>query len=93
MQNIVKSLGYDLASGSYYGADYMTKISKVNAKAFCGMYPLPKMGSETVVAIAKIQQLFKLELTVQNISGCYYLASSQVPISQWPETFQVTIKE
>ena len=92
MQIIVKSLGYNLPSGMYYGPDYMVKISKPNAKAFCGMYPLPAMGSETVIAVAKIQHGFKVELTVQNISGCYYLASSQVPLNEWPETFKVMIK-
>lgn len=92
-QIIVKSLGYDLAPGMYYGPDYMVKISKPNAKAFCGMYPLPIMGSETVVAVAKIQHGFKVELTVQNIGGSFYLASSQVEIKDWADIFKVSIKE
>ena len=90
---VVKASSYDLPIGLYYGPDYMVKISKPNARAFCGMYPLPTMGSETVVAVAKIQHGFKVELTVQNISGSFYLASSQVQVKDWADIFKVTVKE
>ena len=91
--SILKSLGYDLIGGGYYGAEYMTKISKASASTLCYMYPLPKEGRELVLSATKIHQFFAAELTIQNISGCYYLASSQIPIKNWPETFNVTIFE
>lgn len=70
-----------------YGADYMRRISKASAKVLCGLYPAPRMGYETVVAVSPDG----FRLRVQNISGAYYLACSSAPVDQWPELFQVEV--
>jgi hypothetical protein len=57
------------------------------------MYPTPKVGYETLVAIAPDGFGGKKRLYVQNVSGDFYIASSDTAISEWPDSFQVTVKE
>lgn len=75
-----------------YGKAFMRRISMPNARALCGMFPLPPMGSETVVAL-KRDGSFNQRLCVQNISGHYYLASCDTGVKRWPEVFGVEIVE
>lgn len=68
-----------------YGKDYMGRISLKSARELCGMYPLPVVGSETVVALRPNGP----RLYVANISGAYVLRSAQAKVDQWPELFGV----
>ena len=70
-----------------YGADYMCRIGKATALKLCGMYPMPRMGYEVAVAIARDAA----PLMVQNISGDYYLASTSDSIDRWPAVYGITI--
>jgi len=65
----------------------MGRISAKSARALCGMYPLPGVGSETVVALRPNGP----RLYVSNISGDYVLRSAQARVSAWPELFGVTL--
>lgn len=74
-----------------YGSNYMRRISKNTAASLCGMYPLPSMGCETIVAVKRDPWRGNERLVVQNISGDYYVASCDRSIDQWPEIFGVQI--
>ena len=62
-------------------------------RKLCGMYPTPRPGYEAIVAIANDGYGGKYRLCVQNIAGYFFLASTTVPVTKWPETFQVKIVE
>ena len=68
-----------------YGRDYMGRIGPKSARELCGMYPLPRVGEETVVALRPNGP----RLYVANISGHYVLRSAQSKVDQWPEMFGV----
>lgn len=68
-----------------YGDKYAVKVSKAKAKSFCGIFPLPSIGSETLVALTRAGKLY-----VQNVSGVYFLASPFVPVEHWKTEFGVT---
>lgn len=88
----VKSIGAPTPGAHWsMGADYMQRIAPKDARALCGMYPLPKMGYETVCALAKGPHGFFNRLLVQNISGAYFLACTSEPTANWPEVFRVEI--
>lgn len=76
------------------GDDYMRGISKATAKALCGMYPLPEMGYQTIVA-AVADRHFPMStrhrLEVQNISGQYFVACCSVKVEAWPDVFKVKV--
>jgi hypothetical protein len=76
-----------------YGPQKMRRISARSAKALCGMYPTPQPGHETNVAVADDGYGGKYLLCVQNVSGCWFLASTSVSVDRWPEVFQVKIIE
>ena len=82
-----------LNSISGYGLDYEKRISKKQAIALCGMYPLPRMGYETHVAIKPdpIYSGFWFRLTVQNVSGVFVLACTNVKNTEWPTVFGVKL--
>jgi hypothetical protein len=82
-----------MTSISGYGQDYEHKIGPKTARSFCGMYPLPKMGYETLVAIAPDAYGFKQRLYVQNISGTFVLASSTTKKQDWEEVFKVKVSK
>ena len=85
----IKAVHDDLAGKGchwHYGARYMQRISTVTARKLCGVYPLPRMGYETLVAITSGFN----KLYVQNNSGGYWVCSSSVPVDKWPEVFGVT---
>jgi hypothetical protein len=69
-----------------YGKDYMGRISPKSARALCGMYPVPKVGNETLVALRPNGP----RLYVSNISGHFVLRSAQARVSEWPTMFGVT---
>lgn len=77
---------------SNMGSDYMVRIGKSTAKALCGIYPLPSMGHEVVVAVSdKCPYGFRSHLMLQNISGHFYAACCNAKVSDWPVTFRVTV--
>lgn len=76
-----------------YGPEHMQRISVTSARALCGMYPTPKVGYETLVAVAPDGYGGKKRLYVQNVGGHFYVASSDTKISDWPASFGVTVKE
>lgn len=78
-----------------YGADRMRQISIRDARGLCGMYPLPRMGEETIVAIKPDPTFstFKLRLMVQNIAGQYFIASTDAKVCDWPAVFGVEVIE
>ena len=78
---------------SGFGLDYEKQITKKTAKSLCGMYPLPRIGYETVIAIKPdpIYSGFWFRLMVQNISGQLVLTSNNVPKSQWSNVFGVSV--
>lgn len=77
-----------------YGPDYMRGISRASAAKLCGMYPLPPMGSEIVVAIRPdpVWSTFKKRLSVQNVSGSFFLASTDTRVDAWPSVFGVEVQ-
>ena len=83
---------YTVGMGWYYGADHMRRIGRKDAAKLVGLYPLPEVGSEVVVAI-KPDSLFTRRLYVKNISGHFYVASHDAPVIDWPEVFSVEVKE
>lgn len=72
-----------------YGPDYMRQISERSARNLCGMYPLPRIGYETVVAFNPAS---RSRLFVQNISGAYFVASTDTRVSAWYDVFGVIVK-
>lgn len=75
------------APGDNYGANHQGRISAKDARALCGMYQLPLMGYETVVAVVPGARLY-----VANMSGAYFLRSPSVPVHAWPVVFGVTLE-
>ena len=71
-----------------YGPDHMRKVSKATARGLCGMFPLPEMGSERLVAFTSDRSN---RLYVQNVSGDFYVASETAKIERWPELFRVEV--
>ena len=80
-------------SGNHWsmGPNHMRRISRKSAKGLCGIYPIPEVGYETIVALKDDGYGGKFRLYVQNVSGDYYVASSQVTVEKWPEIFQVEL--
>lgn len=76
------------------GDSYELPITKKQARALCGMYPLPGIGRETVVALKPdpIYSAFWFRLNVGNYGGVYVATSCNVARDQWPEIFGVTLK-
>lgn len=72
-----------------YGREHMAVIGTAAARGLCGMYPMPKIGYETVVAL---NVSHGARLYVANISGAYVLRSSSVAVDRWPEIFGVTLE-
>ena len=92
----IKQTGLPISGAHWsYGADYMRRVSKKSAAALCGMYPLPRMGYEVIVAIKPFPGFSTTghRLVIHNISGDYFIASTDTSVSQWPETFGVEIVE
>lgn len=73
---------------SGYGAEYEHKLTKRQARALCGMYPLPAMGREMLVAITGAWKPQR-RLYVQNVSGLFVLASSDTKREDWGRVFGV----
>jgi len=75
------------------GEENMRRISEKTARALCGMYPMPDMGREVCVAFASDKEwpTFKHRLSVQNISGLFFLACSSVSVDAWPDVFKVEV--
>lgn len=91
---VKESAPFNLASGSpsCWGRDYMVRISAKTARQLAGMYPVPHMGYEIVVGIAPCQfGLSPHRLTLQNLSGDFYLACSSRKVEEWPEVFRVQV--
>lgn len=90
----IKTIGPGSDAGQHsMGDKYMVRIGDKSARALCGMYPMPNMGHEIIVAIAPDKQFpsFKNRLLVQNISGQYFLASNSVEVTAWPDVFKIEV--
>lgn len=86
----VKSLGAPPAGNSWsYGAEYSCRIRE-NAVAMLTSNRPPRLGYERVVRSVKLE-FSTVELVVQNAAGDYYLASSQVRMSDWSAVFGIEI--
>lgn len=93
MIKIKQTGGAEHAGFASMGDDHMRRISTATARQLCGMYPLPSMGYETVVAFARDVSFpsFVHRLHVQNVSGVYFVACSSCTVDQWPDVFKVQI--
>ena len=87
----VKALEPGIPGHWYMGADYMVKIGPKSARALCGMHPVPRVGYEYTVAVKNDNLGFSHRLTVQNVSGDFWLTCSNVSRSVWGETFGVNV--
>lgn len=92
----VKQTGLPIDGTTWsYGADRMRRISIRDAGMLCGLYPLPIMGSATIVAMRPdpLYPDFNIRLEVQNISGQYFLASTSAKVCDWPAVFGIEVIE
>jgi hypothetical protein len=89
----VKSIGSP-PTGAHWnmGAEYMTRISAHDARLLA-LTQLPRMGYECDVRTVRPVQWphLPLILTLQNLSGHYYLCSPHARIDQWPDVFGVSV--
>lgn len=72
-----------------FGLEYESAVSPKRARALALMYPLPRPGYEITVALAFDDWRCKHLLTLQNISGKFFLASSTMPKERWANFFKV----
>lgn len=70
-----------------------TSIGAADAKYVSGGFTLPRMGYECDVREVRPVQWphLPLVLTLQNMSGDYYLCSPHARIDQWPDVFGVSV--
>jgi hypothetical protein len=90
----IEQIGLPVEGTSWsYGASHMRQIHIRDAGALCGLYPMPRMGEETIVGIKPDVRFsgFKKRLVVMNVAGAYFLASSDAPVSEWPAVFGVEV--
>lgn len=71
---------------SGFGVDCEAPLTKKQAKALCGMYPLPGVGEEMLVAI----NADRFRLKVGNFSGSFVAFSADLPRNTWQARFGVT---
>ena len=88
MITIKESAPFDLPRGEAY----MVRISAKTARAFAGLYSVPAMGHEIVVAIAPSRLGFRNILLLQNLSGDFYLCSPSSDVVEWPNVFKITVQ-
>lgn len=72
------------------GPDWMARIGASAARAMAGMYHMPEIGSEMIVAYTKINGVSS-RMLLANISGDWYLYSDTVKVADWPAVFRVEI--
>lgn len=90
----IKQTGLPPADAHWsYGPAWMRRVSRKTAAALCGTYPLPQMGSETIVAVAPDGWGGRNRLVIQNVSGDFYVASADAPVDQWATVFRVEVSE
>lgn len=65
------------------GLDYEAKISPKKARQYAGMYPLPRLGYEILIARTLGNNVLKLG----NVSGAYVLFSHTTPKCAWRDVF------
>lgn len=68
---------------------FTKQVTKRQARNLAGMYPIPMMGDEIVVALKHINGMWYEKLRLQNVSGTFQLHSNNVPVEDWPNVFQV----
>lgn len=83
-------------SGTGYGEEYEHKVSEAIAESLlvkAGFTGKLRMGNE--VCIKSVNELGDLRsrLTIQNISGDFYLASTNYPKEDWKEKFSIDIAD
>jgi hypothetical protein len=69
-----------------WGSDYEVPVGRAKARRYCGAYPLPRIGYETVVAVGADRS----RLYVRNIAGRFSIGCSSLPRSFWPAVFGVS---
>ena len=74
-----------------FGSEYQVCVTPTTARRLCGMYPVPEIGCETVVAIVQTDLGFKYRLQVANIGGQVVVRSSAMTVDQWPDVFRVQV--
>lgn len=70
----------------------MASVSAASARRLCGLFEPPRMGFEVIVASHRNAYGVTDRLRIQNFSGSYYLTCSSVPVSQWADVFDITVK-
>lgn len=83
-------------SATGYGEEYEHKISAAMAASLLekvGFVGTPRMGNEVCVKSVKTLADLKARLVIQNISGDFYLASTNYPKADWKEQFAVDIAD
>ena len=83
-------------SGTGYGEEYEHKISEAMAKSMlekAGFSGRLQMGSEVCIKSVKTLADLKARLVIQNISGDFYLASTNYPKEDWRQQFAVDIAD
>lgn len=73
----------------YYGPDYMVRVSSDAVRRLLRGFSPPRMGYES--DLCRPHGLSGPRLTVQNISGDYFLASCTDDVSAWSELFGVRV--
>lgn len=95
---IIKTLSYDLSPACVcrYGEDYQIRIGAATVPKVLEYFGIdkfkhPKMGYETVLS-RKVNDFGLYDyLTIQNISGHYYMSSVSVPVDYWPDCFGLIV--
>lgn len=90
MLTIRESVACDpkFAPSENYGKENMARISAKDARALCGMYPLPAIGYETCCAF---NGRTKEKLYVANIGGVYVVRSHDVKVAHWGSAFGIVL--
>jgi len=68
------------------GLTHAKRVWPAEARRYAGMYPVPEMGHEIVVAFTA-DRMHKLYLA--NVSGHFYLRSYDTARDKWTEVFKV----
>lgn len=88
----VKSMDVPLIGAHWsYGPDFMRRISKPQAMKLCDPFGIPEMCYEVDIDSCACHYGFAYHLTIQNISGHFYIACANAKITEWPDLFKIEI--
>lgn len=77
----------------YMGHSYMRAIGKADAARILAPHALPRMGHETTAHYARDGRGDAHTLSVQNISGAFFLACCSASVDTWPALFGIEVTE